>query len=342
MASNTSTQVQTCAAVSVATADERAPTRRVDPATLLPIIFIGITLAMHLLIPNSSEIMSKPLPYLTLFLKVSLGLTAAFAVISFFVPAFRKKYAFKSLFIAGVFMLLNIYNMITLKFPILPHLFFPYPDRVLAVFHKDWLFLLDCMANSGRLLFWGVFWGGLSGILTGITVGWNKRASYWITPIIRFMGPIPSTALIPIALVAFATTISASIFLIAVAVWFPTTILTSSGIQNIEKGFFEVASTLGAGSRLQILRVALPGALPSMFVGLFNGTCTAFVALMAAEMTGVKSGIGWYIHWKREVLAYPDVYAGLLIIAFSCWVIITGLFKARDHILKWQQGLIRW
>jgi NitT/TauT family transport system permease protein len=342
MKNNSPTCLQASAALDKAGAVIAPPRRVLDRATLLPILLIGLTLALHQLIPNSREIMNKPMPYLTALLTVCLVLACVSALISFFIPAFRAKYAFKSMFIAGVFMLINIYNLATLKFPILPHIFFPYPDRILAVFKRDWLFLLDCMANSGRLLFWGVFFGGCSGMLTGIAVGWNKRASYWITPVIRFLGPIPSTALIPIALVAFATTISAGIFLIAVAVWFPTTILTSSGIQNIEKGYFEVASTLGATSRLQILRVALPGALPSMFVGLFNGTCTAFVALMAAEMTGVKSGIGWYIHWKREVLAYPDVYAGLLIIAFSCWVIITGLFKARDHILKWQQGLIRW
>ena len=69
------------------------------------------------------------------------------------------------------------------------------------------------------------------------------------------LGPIPSTAWIPIVLIAFPSAVSASAFLIALAVWFPTTVLTSSGIASIPNSYFEISSTLGAGSLYRIVMV---------------------------------------------------------------------------------------
>ena len=153
---------------------------------------------------------------------------------------------------------------------------------------------------------------------------------------------IPSTAWIPLVLIAFPTAISASAFLIALAVWFPTTVLTSSGIASIPNSYFEVSSTLGAGSFYRIAKVGIPAAMPHMFLGLFNGTCSSFITLVTAEMLGAKYGIGWYINWQKEMMAYANVYAGLIIIAVTFFILITLLFKFRDRVLAWQKGVIKW
>lgn len=156
------------------------------------------------------------------------------------------------------------------------------------------------------------------------------------------LGPIPSTAWIPLVLIAFPTAVSASAFLIALAVWFPTTVLTSSGIASIPNSYFEVSSTLGAGSFYRIAKVGIPAAMPHMFLGLFNGTCSSFITLVTAEMLGAKYGIGWYINWQKEMMAYANVYAGLIIIAVTFFILITLLFKFRDRVLAWQKGVIKW
>ena len=182
----------------------------------------------------------------------------------------------------------------------------------------------------------------LVGMLTGIAIGFSKTFSYWIQPLVRVLGPIPSTAWIPIVLIAFPSAVSASAFLIALAVWFPTTVLTSSGIASIPNSYFEVSSTLGAGSLYRIVKVGIPAAMPHMFLGLFNGTCSSFITLVTAEMLGAKYGIGWYINWQKEMMAYANVYAGLIIIAVTFFILITLLFKFRDHVLAWQKGVIKW
>lgn len=141
---------------------------------------------------------------------------------------------------------------------------------------------------------------------------------------------------------AFPSARSASAFLIGLAVWFPTVVMTSSGISNVQNSYFEVASTLGADRFWRVFRVGVPAAMPHIFLGLFNGLCASFITLMTAEMIGAKYGIGWYVNWQKEMMAYANVYAGLIVIAVLFYVVITLLFRFRDHILVWQKGVIKW
>ena len=103
-----------------------------------------------------------------------------------------------------------------------------------------------------------------------------------------------------------------------------------------------MARTLGASQRFLILRVAIPAALPNVFVGLFMGLGASFSVLIVAEMVGVKSGIGFYLQWAQGWAAYPNMYAALLVMALFCSGLISGLFMVRDRLLSWQRGGMQW
>ncbi|MDR1363834.1 MAG: ABC transporter permease subunit [Spirochaetaceae bacterium] len=313
-----------------------------DWRVILPLASIGFVLALHLLLPAHANYRLKPLPYLSNFLTLLLIIYAVAAIASLFSRRIRENLGFKAAFHACGFLALGVYNLITIKFELIPNIYFPAPERIIGVFVEDWFFLLRCLVYSLRLLLSGFALGALVGVFTGTLIGWSRRFNYWIMPFIRVIGPIPSTAWIPVALVIFFKPTSASVFLIALGVWFPTTVLTSSGIMNVGKSYFEVSSTLGASDLRMILTVALPAAAPSIFTGLFNGTSACFLTLMAAEMIGCKFGIGWYINWQRETLAYANVYAGLIIIALTFSFLIGLQFKIRNKALAWQKGMIRW
>ncbi|MDR3324577.1 MAG: ABC transporter permease subunit, partial [Spirochaetaceae bacterium] len=283
-----------------------------NPRVVLPLVSIGLVLTLHLILPAHAGYRPKLLPFYSQFLTLLLVVYGAAAIASVFSPRVREKLGFKAVFHACGFIALGLYDLITLKFDVIPYIYFPAPERIIGVFVEDWFFLLRCLVYSLRLLLGGFVLGALLGVFTGTLIGWSRRFNYWIMPFIRIVGPIPSTAWIPVALVVFFQPTSASIFLIALGVWFPTTVLTSSGIMNVRKTYFEVSSTLGASDLRMILTVALPAAAPNIFTGLFNGTSACFLTLMAAEMIGCKFGIGWYINWQREMLAYANVYAGLI------------------------------
>ena len=154
--------------------------------------------------------------------------------------------------------------------------------------------------------------------------------------------PVPSTALLPLCLFIFPSSFGASVFLIALSTWFPVTVLTWSGVIGIDKAWYDVARTLGASQRFLILRVAIPAALPNVFVGLFMGLGASFSVLIVAEMVGVKSGIGFYLQWAQGWAAYPNMYAALLVMALLCSGLISGLFMLRDRLLSWQRGGMQW
>lgn len=308
----------------------------------LPILSIALALILDIVLPDNLQHPAAEHPYFIWLLGAALVVYLIFYAVSFFRPSLREKLEYKAYFYAGAALFLNILNLLTVKFAILPVLYFPSLDRVFGVLFEDSAFLAKCLAYSARLLFIGWFCGAIVGMLTGIAIGFNNTFSYWVQPLVRVLGPIPSTAWIPIVLIAFPSAVSASAFLIALAVWFPTTVLTSSGIAAIPNAYFEVSSTLGAGSFYRIAKVGIPAAMPHMFLGLFNGTCSSFITLVTAEMLGAKYGIGWYINWQKEMMAYANVYAGLIIIAVTFFILITLLFQFRDHVLAWQKGVIKW
>ena len=79
---------------------------------------------------------------------------------------------------------------------------------------------------------------------------------------------------------------SASVFLVGLATFFPTTILTWSGVSAVSPAYYDVARTLGASQRFLIFKVAIPAAMPHVFVGLFMGLGSSFAVLVVAEMLG--------------------------------------------------------
>jgi NitT/TauT family transport system permease protein len=238
--------------------------------------------------------------------------------------------------------LLGIWELLTAKLALLPVPFFAPPQALLAVYIEDYARLADSLLHSALLLGSGVALGAITGFIAGVAIGWSTRIGYWLHPVLRILGPVPSTALLPLCFFLFPSSWSASVFLIALATWFPVTVLTWSGVASVDKAYYDVARTLGAKQGFLIFKVAIPAALPHVFVGLFMGLGASFSTLVVAEMMGVKSGIGWYLQWAQGWAAYANMYAALLIMALACSGLITALFLVRDRLLAWQKGAMKW
>jgi len=239
-------------------------------------------------------------------------------------------------------LLLSVWELLTAKLAWLPVPFFAPPQALLDVYVDDWRRLADSLFHSAILLGSGVALGALTGFIAGVAIGWSRSIGYWLHPVLRILGPVPSTALLPLCFFLFPSSWSASVFLIALATWFPVTVLTWSGVASVDKAYYDVARTLGANQRFLIFKVAIPAALPHVFVGLFMGLGASFSTLVVAEMMGVKSGIGWYLQWAQGWAAYANMYAALIIMALLCSSLITLLFIVRDRTLAWQRNAVKW
>lgn len=122
-----------------------------------------------------------------------------------------------------------------------------------------------------------MLFGGAFGVFIGILIGWSEKANYWLFPIFRFLGPMPTAIWIPISLLILPTLLSPSIAIVAIFMSFPTLLQTSSGIKNVNKKYYEVAKTMGASDLFIIKHIAVPAALLQIFVRIFTGTTTSFI-----------------------------------------------------------------
>ena len=301
-----------------------------------------LAIQVHVRMPNSVLQPATPQPYFLYLLYIALAVFVLLYLLSFFIKPVADKLDQTGPLLAGGVLLLNIVNIVCSKLALLPVLFFPSLDRVFGVYVNDWELLLKCIGSSGKLLIIGFSIGAVIGFGTGILVGFNKKAAYWFNPFVKIIGPIPATSWSPLVLSLFTTSYQAAVFMIALSVWFPITVMTSNGIQNVQQTYFEVADTLGAGKLWKVFKVGIPAALPSVFLGFFYATTGSFVTLVTAEMFGCKLGIGWYLNWQKSMMLYANVYAGLILLAVLCNLIITLLFRVKDRLLLWQKGVIKW
>lgn len=287
----------------------------------LPIIAVVFSALIYYGIEDNGKQKVAEYPYFVYTLLLLAGIYLFFIVLSFCLKGIGREILYKAPLYTGIIILITLINFLTTKTTLLPTLYFPSLDRIFGLMFEQRIFLLQNVWSSLKLLTAGFVWGAGIGFITGLALGYNQKVGYWLNPITKVLGPIPTTAWIPLALSAFPTTYGANVFLIAFAVWFPVTLMTSSGIQGVNKVYFEVSSTLGASTIFKIFRVAIPGAMPSIFLGVFYGTVSSFATLMAVEMNGNSSGIGWYINWQKQVMMYRS-FSNFSISAIYCFKFI--------------------
>jgi len=322
-------------------APAETPSQKLCARTLLAVpLAAAIGMGIHFAVAKNDP--EPDTSSYVILLGVFLALSLMASVAQLFSPALRRWMAHMCAIIAAALGTLCVWELITSGFRLLPLPYFPSPASVLRNLLFDRAELFEGTWHSLLLLLGGYLLGASLGVVTGICIGWFKHARYWGMPFLKVVGPIPATAWVPLAMVVSPKPIFSAVGLIALAVWFPVTMLTMSGIANTRTSYLDVARTLGAKPSFLIFRVAIPAAMPNIFIGLFMGLGTSFLTLIVAETVGVKSGLGWYMSWAQGWAEYGKVYAALVIMAAFFSTIMTLLFKLRDRVLVWQKGVIKW
>lgn len=280
--------------------------------------------------------------YYSAFLWTSFTAWTLFAAIGCFVPKVRHKMMSWSYLVFALYLILEALDLLTLKTGYLRLPFAPSPDRILMAVPANLDTYWENFCESAKLYCEGIALGLATGFFTGMLMGWSKIANYWFTPLLKFLGPIPSVAWLPMAVIIMPTTHLAGVLLIAVSVWFPLALMLSGSIRSTDKRKIDAAHVMGASEWQILTRVALPASVPAIFDALFMGFSSSFGALIVSETLGVKAGLGWYISWAEAWGEYYKVFAtvGLFVIIF--YIIMNVLFKVRDRVMTWQESVVRW
>ncbi|HET7580141.1 MAG TPA: ABC transporter permease [Bacillales bacterium] len=249
----------------------------------------------------------------------------------------RKKKARHLLTIASPIFLLAVWEVLSLTGAIDSRLFPPPTVIIGTLFH---------MLVSGELLpdigisllrvFGGFFLGAIAGVVIGLLMGMYIPVRFFVSPLIMALMPIPTLALLPIFIFIFGIGEWAKIVTIAGSVFFPVAINTMAGVVNIDPIYLDVAKNYGAGSKDFFFKIALPGSLPVMLEGIQMGQAIALLTIVAAEMMGAHSGIGYLIWTKYKAFLLAQMYVGLVLISFFGYFFSLLVRWLKVKLIPWQ------
>jgi NitT/TauT family transport system permease protein len=310
----------------------------------LPLIISALVIIQYKFAPNFKQFTSldrsKPTDVYFWFIGIFVLVFLARNIAAIFSKREFDKLRYGAPVNAVVFFLFFLYDWATLKTGLLPLPYFPWPDAILNAIIDDRITLLISIQHSLILLFTGYIIGGIVGLVCGVAAGWSEKARYWVWPVVKVLGPIPSTTWLPIILIVATSLFGGSVFLIALGVWYPVTMTTMAGVINIPKSYFEAAQTFGSSKARMLFKVAIPAASPYIFQGFTQGMSIACTALLIAEMMGVDAGLGWYINWQRGWAEFAKMYAAVIIICLTFLTVNTILTAVKKRVLRWKEGSV--
>jgi sulfonate transport system permease protein len=179
--------------------------------------------------------------------------------------------------------------------------------------------------------------GAAAGIALGLMTGMSHTADRAVGPTFNALRQIALFAWIPLLTAWFGNGDVAKVVYIALSAFFPTALNTHEGLRNIPTPFFEVARVLRFSRRLQITRLLLPGALPSIFVGIQIALITAWIGTVGSEYAmGIGRGIGTFVAEGREQFRMDIVILGVVVLALVGYLINLACGRVFRRLLRWQ------
>jgi NitT/TauT family transport system permease protein/taurine transport system permease protein len=180
-----------------------------------------------------------------------------------------------------------------------------------------------------------------SAIPIGIVMGWSRTAQNLLEPVFEMLRPIPPIAWIPLAILWFGISDLQNQFIIFLGIFFPLLINTIAGVKNVEHNVIRAARCLGASEFDVLVRVVFRAALPQIVTGIRVGLGVGWMALVAAELVGATSGLGWLISDARSVLRTDIILVGMISIGLAGLVIDQGLRWVAKKLLPWSLAMTR-
>lgn len=184
----------------------------------------------------------------------------------------------------------------------------------------------------------GLLIGGSIGFLLGLLTGMSKFAQNLLDSSIQMVRNVPLLALIPLVILWFGIGEEGKLFIVALAVFFPIYLNTFHGLRSVDKDLIEMGRTYGLDKFALFREVILPGALPSIMVGLRMSLGYMWLFLVVAETISANEGIGYMTMNAREFLQTDVMVLGIAIYALlgKSSDVLAGLLERRW--LKWHKG----
>ena len=199
-----------------------------------------------------------------------------------------------------------------------------------------WRHTVDSLSREMVAFLWA-----LSAVPLGIAMGWWQRVERQVDPVVEMLRPVPPLAWIPLSILWFGVGNTQNEFIIFLGCFFPILVSTVAGVKGVEPTLVRAARCLGAGERQTLWRVVLRAALPQIVTGIRVGLGVGWMALVAAELVGASSGLGFLINDARTVLRTDYVIVGMATIGIVGLLIDRVIRAVAQRLLPWSPVVSR-
>ncbi|MDG4667663.1 ABC transporter permease [Mycobacterium sp. 236(2023)] len=175
----------------------------------------------------------------------------------------------------------------------------------------------------------------IAGVVTGILLGRSAKFANVFGPLTELARPIPAIAIVPVAILLFPTDEAGIVFITFLAAYFPIMVSTRHAVRALPTLWEDSVRTLGGNSWDVIVRVVLPGILPGVFGGLSVGIGVAWICVISAEMISGRLGVGYRTWQAYTVLAYPEVFVGIITIGVLGFVTSAAVELIGRRVTRW-------
>lgn len=205
------------------------------------------------------------------------------------------------------------------------------------------------LASSGDLVkhlqasllrsFAGLLLAIACGVSLGLAMGWFARVESVLDPLLQFFRQTSALALFPVFILFLGIGELSKIAIIFWASFWPILLSTISGVKQVDGLLINSALSMGANRWFLFTKIVLPAASPSIFTGIRLAGAYCITALVAAEMIGAHSGLGFLTLNSQEVFQIPSMYAGILLLAVVGLLLNFLLALLERRFTRWRRGL---
>jgi len=190
--------------------------------------------------------------------------------------------------------------------------------------------------DSLQRVFIGFSLASIVGIFLGLILGNFKKVSEYFLPLIEILRPIPPIAWIPVAILIFGLGNTSAYFIIFLGSFFPIFSNTYFGAASLPLIYRNTAASFELPQLLFFKDILLKFSLPYIFTGLKIGIGMAWICVIAAEMIGAQSGLGYFIQINRLYLRTDNMFVGMILIGLIGYVLNLFFSWLEIKIIKWQ------
>jgi ABC-type nitrate/sulfonate/bicarbonate transport system permease component len=186
----------------------------------------------------------------------------------------------------------------------------------------------------------GYLLAAVIGVTLGVVLGYFRFVHSLLETVIEFLRPMPSVAIIPVAvlLLGIGDSMITAVTVYA-AVW-PILINTIDGVRHIERTLVDTGRTFGLSRRRILWHVILPAASPYIVTGLRVSLSIALILVTTAEMVVGSKGLGFFVLDEERSLHSSAMYAGIILIAVLGYALNRGFLALESKAMKWRRGMI--